>query len=82
MSVIYNKLVDWEIEDIYNDPMFAAKETEPTLKEYDFWSYINYLFIGIDAWESRRDLNKEYEKKASFGANLENWEKIKENKTK
>lgn len=40
--------------------MFAPKETSPTLKEYDFWSYINYLFIGIDEWESRRGRNVEY----------------------
>lgn len=27
--------------------MFSARETEPTLKEYDFWSYIINLFMSI-----------------------------------
>ena len=34
--------MDQEIQDVYDDPMFCHKTTSPTLKEFDFWSYIMY----------------------------------------
>ena len=40
----YSKLMDEDIENIYNDPLFSKKVDNLELKEYDFWYFSVYLF--------------------------------------
>ena len=43
LDKIYSDMVDRDIEEVYNDPLFTREIQHPELKEYDFW----YLFLHV-----------------------------------